>query len=79
VLKRYEVQQVLTTSSQSYLPLFDEWQSLIDENKIRCTLAQAGQQMNIEGVIIDLLNPRTSFFEKRVADTGYNSIVLSVA
>jgi competence protein ComEC len=79
VLKRYQVGEVMATDSGSYLPLYDEWLAIIDEKNIPYTLAQAGQQMNIEGVIIDVLNPQTVYFEKTGADNDNNGIVLSVA
>jgi competence protein ComEC len=79
VLKRYRVGQVLTTSSASYLPLYDEWLALIEEKKIPCTFAQAGQQMYIDGVNIDVLNPQAKYFEGTGADADNNSIVLNVS
>jgi competence protein ComEC len=79
VLKRYEVGQILNTESESYLPVYDEWLALIDEKSIPITLAQAGQQINIDNVIIDVLNPQREYFEDTVADIDNNGIVLNVA
>ena len=79
VLKRYEVGQILNTESESYLPVYDEWLALIDEKSIPITLAQAGQQINIDNVIIDVLNPQREYFEDTAADMDNNGITLNVA
>ena len=79
VLKRYKVEHILTTKSESYLPVYDEWLSLIEEKSIPVTLAQAGQQINIDNAIIDVLNPQREYFEDTGADIDNNSIVLNVA
>ena len=79
VLKRYQVGQVLATDPGSCLPLYDEWLALIGEKNIPYTPAQAGQQMNISGVIIDVLNPPVNHFGGTGADIDNNSIVLNVS
>ena len=79
VLERYEVQHVLTTESESSLPLYAEWQRLIDEKNISYTLARRGQQIDIDGVIIDILNPQTTYFDETGTDTDNNSIVLNIS
>jgi competence protein ComEC len=79
VLKRYRVEHVLTTETGSYLPVYDEWQRFIDEKNISYTLARTGQQIDIDGVIIDVLNPQTTCFEGTGTDVDNNSIVLNIA
>ena len=79
VLKRYKVEHILTTKSESYLPVYDEWLSLIEEKSIPVTLAQAGQQINIDNAIIDVLNPQREYFEDTGADIDNNAVVLDVA
>jgi competence protein ComEC len=79
VLKRYEIGQVLTTETESYLPVYDEWQKLINEKKILLTAARTEQQIDLDGVIIDVLNPQTAYFEGTGTDIDNNSIVLNVA
>jgi competence protein ComEC len=79
VLKRYEVGQVLTTETESYLPVYDKWQEFIDEKSILLTAARTGQQIDIDGVIIDVLNPQTAYFEGTGTDIDNNSIILNVA
>ncbi len=79
VLKRYKVGHILTTESESYLPVYDEWLALIEEKDIPFTLAKTGHQIDVDGVIIDVLNPQNKYFEKTGADMDYNGIVLNVA
>ncbi len=79
VLKRYEVKQILTTETASALPVYDEWQRLIDEKIISYTIAQSGQQIAVNGIIIDVLNPQKTYFEGTGTDIDNNSIVLNVA
>jgi competence protein ComEC len=79
VLKRYRVQQVLTTHSESYLPVYNEWLEVIEKESISCTFAQSGQQIDITGVIIDVLNPPSTYFEGTGADVDNNSIILNVS
>ncbi len=79
VLKRYKVEHILTTQMASYLPVYDEWLALIEEKNIPCTFASAGQQINFDGVIINVLNPQTAYFEGTGADIDNNGIVFNVA
>jgi competence protein ComEC len=79
VLKRYKVEQVLTTETESDLPVYKEWLALIEQQNIPVLLAQAGQQMNIDGAIIDVLNPQKTYFKGTESDADNNSIVLNLA
>jgi competence protein ComEC len=69
----------LTTETASALPVYDEWQRLIDEKIISYTIAQSGQQIAVNGIIIDVLNPQKTYFEGTGTDIDNNSIVLNVA
>ncbi len=79
VLNEYKVEQVLTTNTFSELPLYAEWLRLISENNIECTPALARQQVIIDDVIIDVLNPQVTYFSGTGSDSDNNSIVLNVS
>jgi competence protein ComEC len=77
VLERYQVEQVLYPDLDCELPLYQEWLELIEEKDIDCTLAQAGQQIDLgDGVIIKVLNPQESLLTGTGSDINNNSVVL---
>jgi competence protein ComEC len=85
VLKRYKVEQVLYPDlddldyeSPLYEKwLYEEWLGLIEEKNIPCTLAQAGQEIDLgDGVIIRVLNPQASPLNGTGSDINNNSVVL---
>jgi len=77
VLHRYQVEQVLYPDLDCELPLYQEWLGLIEENDTPCTLAQAGQQIDLgDGVIIKVLNPQQSLLTGTGSDINNNSVVL---
>ncbi len=84
ILKRYEVGQVLypalaTSDEGEYdKPLFDEWLKLIAEKNIKATLAQAYQQLSIDDINIDVLNPPAVPLAGTESDVDNNSVVLQV-
>jgi competence protein ComEC len=79
VLNRYEVRQVLYPDLDFQSGIYDEWLSLIEEKNIPCTLAQAGQQISLAGVVIEVLNPQTPPLAGTQSDIDNNGIVLHVS
>ena len=60
VLQRYKVNQVLYPALDYNSPIYGEWLKLIREKAVKCTIAQAGQQIDLgDGVVINVLNPQT--------------------
>ena len=60
VLKRYRVEQVFYPDLDYKSASYEEWLGLIKEKDIKYTTAWAGQEINLgDGVIIDVLNPKT--------------------
>ncbi len=79
VLNRYEVKQVLYPDLDFQSGIYDEWLSLIEEKNIPCTVAQAGQQINLSGVVIEVLNPQTPSLAGTQSDIDNNGMVLHVS
>ena len=80
VLQRYKVEQVLYPDLDCQLPLYQEWLRVVEEKDIDCTLAQAGQQIDLgEGVVIKVLNPRTPPLTDTESDTDNNGVVLRLS
>jgi competence protein ComEC len=78
VLKRYTVEQVLATESQSDLPIYDEWLRLIEQNDIEYLSAYAGHQIYLAGGVIDVLSPPATYLKGTESDIDNNSMVLAV-
>ena len=88
VLKRYKVEQVLypdldyemlPSLSDYESPSYEEWLDLIKEKDIKCTPAQAGQEVDLgDGVIMKVLNPQTSPLTSTESDIDNNGVVLHV-
>jgi competence protein ComEC len=77
VLLRYEVGQVLEPGLDCGTPAYEEWLRLIDENDIKRTIAEAGQQMDLgDGIRIDVFHPQEELMEGTESDTNNNSVVL---
>ncbi len=75
VLERYDVEQVLYPPLDSESPLYEEWQSLLENT--RYATAQAGQQIDLgNGVTIDVLNPQYPPLTGTESDIDNNSVVL---
>jgi len=56
VLKRYEVKQVLESPVKYDSPVYQEWQSLIEEEKMKRTVAQSGQHIKLrDGLELEVL------------------------
>ena len=80
VLQRYKVKQVLSTNLDYDSLIYDEWLRLIEEKDIRCTVAQAGQQIDLgEGVVIKVLNPPMPLLTDTKSDINNNSVVLHLS
>jgi len=79
VLERYKVGQVLYPDLDYESPIYEEWLDLIKEKDIKYTLAQAGQEVDLgDGVIIKVLNPKTSPLTGTESDIDNNGVVLYV-
>jgi competence protein ComEC len=81
VLKRYKVGQVLEYDGQQiegfHSLAYDEWLKLIEQKDIKRTIAQAGQQIKLDGGIrIEVLHPPEELLEGTDSDTNNNSVVL---
>jgi competence protein ComEC len=80
VLQRYQVEQVLYPDSDDESPLYKEWLVLIEEKDIKCTIAQAGQEINLgDGVIVKALHPGTPLLTGTGSDINNNSVVLRLS
>jgi len=78
VLQRYEVKQVLYPDLDYDSPIYDEWLRLLKEKDIECTIAWAGQQIDLGGVVVDVLNPQSPFLTGTESDLDNNSVVLHI-
>jgi competence protein ComEC len=84
VLSRYQVGEVVypafaTSDEGEYdKPLFDEWQRLISEKKIKVTLAQAYQEIKLGDILINVVNPPSSLLTGTESDIDNNSVVLQI-
>ncbi|MFH1640225.1 MAG: DNA internalization-related competence protein ComEC/Rec2 [Chloroflexota bacterium] len=57
VIKRYRVGLLLSPDVGSDSDVYQEWQRLLGEKNIKCLSAQEGQQVNLDGTLIEVLNP----------------------
>ena len=80
VLQRYKVEQVLYPDLDYPSPLYQEWLRLVEEKDIECTIAQAGQQIDLgEGITIKVLHPQTPLLTGTGSDINNNSVVLRLS
>lgn len=79
VLSKYQVEQVLHPDLDSDSPIYDEWLRLIEEKDIESTIACAGQQIDLDGVLIEVLNPQKNLFTGTESDIDNNGVVLHVS
>ena len=85
-IKRYEVGSVMETETspnsaegtEYNVGLYSEWQELISKNGIRVIDARAQQMIELNGIEIDILNPKPVYISGTSSDTDNNSIVLDV-
>ncbi len=79
VLNRYQVKQVLHPNLDFESDIYDEWLSLLKEKDIKCTVAKAGQQINLGRVTIKVLNPQTPLLTGTESDIDNNGMVLHIS
>ncbi len=79
VLSKYQVEQVLYPDLDIDSPIYDEWLRLIEEKDIESTIACAGQQIDLDGVLIEVLNPQKTLFTGTESDTDNNGVVLHIS
>ena len=79
VLKRYKVEQVLYPDLDYESSIYQEWLNLLGEKDIKSTIAQAGQQIVLEELVILVLNPPNPPLTGTEADTNNNSLVLYIS
>jgi competence protein ComEC len=79
VLERYKVEQVLYPDLEYDLPLYEEWLRLLEAKDIKCTIAQAGQEVDLgSGVIMRVLNPPAPLLTGTASDIDNNGVVLRI-
>lgn len=79
MLNDYRVRQVLSPDLDCDLPICDKWLSLIQEKDINCITARAGQRIELDGVVIEVLNPQETLLQGTESDVDNNSVVLHVS
>ncbi len=76
VLKKYEVKQVLESTVEYDSPVYQEWQSLIEEKRIKSITAQSGQHIELGGGIrLDVLYAGEASLEGTTSAIDSNSVV----
>ena len=76
VLRSYRVEQVLYAESDCQSAVYAEWLNLIEEKDIAATTACAGQRIEFDEVVIDVLNPTQPPMTGTDSDEDNNSLVL---
>ncbi len=79
VLNRYQVKQVLYPDLDFKSDVYDEWLRLVKEKNIKCTVAQAGQQIDLGEVVIRVLNPPIPLLTGTESDIDNNGVVLRLS
>ncbi len=79
VLNRYKVKQVLYPDLDYDSLIYREWLRVIEEKNIKSTVAQAGQQVDLGGVVIEVLNPRIPLLTGTESDIDNNGVVLRIS
>jgi competence protein ComEC len=78
-IQRYRVERVLYPESDYGSPLCQQWLELIGEKDIECTIARAGQEINLgDGMKIAVLNPPIPPLSDTGSDVNNNSVVLNL-
>jgi len=79
-VRRYRVERVLYPESDYGLPVCQEWLGLIGEKDIECTIAQAGQEIDLgDGIMMKVLNPPATPLSGTDSDINNNSVVLQLS
>jgi competence protein ComEC len=74
------VEQVLYPDLDYPSPLYEEWLKLLEEKGIKCTQAQAGQEIDLgKGVAIKVLNPQTPLLTGTESDIDNNGLLLRLS
>jgi len=77
VLKTYKVNEVLESSVGYNSPVYQEWQSLIEEKKIKRTVACSGQHIKLgEGLELEVLYAGDASLGDAASALDSNSVVL---
>jgi len=80
VLRRYQVKQVIYPNLDCVSPIYDEWLSVIEEKDIKCTIAQAGQQIDLgKGAVIKVVHPRLPLLTNTESDIDNNGVVFELS
>ncbi len=80
VLNRYKVKQVLYPDLDFKSDIYEEWLRLLEEKNIKCTIAHAGQQIDLgEGVVMEVLNPPIPLLTGTESDVDNNGVVLRLS
>jgi len=80
VLNRYNVKQVLYPDLAYASEIYAEWLRLVQEKGTKCTLAQAGQQIDLGGrVVLEVLNPQRPLLTGTESDLDNNGMVLRLS
>ncbi len=80
VLNRYNVKQVLYPDLAYASEIYGEWLRLVQEKGTKCTLAQAGQQIDLGGrVVLEVLHPPIPLLTGTESDIDNNGMVLRLS
>ncbi len=79
VLHRYKVERVLYPDLDFKSNIYDEWLRLVKEKNITYTIAQAGQQIDLGRVVIEILNPQAPLLTNTQSDIDNNGMVLHLS
>ncbi len=79
VLQRYRVKQVLYPDFDFSSDIYDKWHMILEEKDIKCTIAQAGQQIGLGEAIIEVLNPEIPPLTSTESDVDNNGVVLNIS
>ncbi|TET18292.1 MAG: DNA internalization-related competence protein ComEC/Rec2 [Dehalococcoidia bacterium] len=80
VLNRYKVKQALYPDLDYDSSIYDEWLRLVKAKNSECTIAQAGQQIDLgDGVVIKVLNPQLPLLSDTESDIDNNGVVLRIS
>ncbi len=75
VLRRYNVEKVLTSGQEDESDIYREWRKLIEEGGVERIIARVDQQISMgEGVDLTVLHPSPAFLEEACSDNA--SVVL---
>jgi competence protein ComEC len=80
VLQRYEVKQVLDPCLSYETLIYQEWLRLIEDKGIECSVAHAGQEIDLgNGIKMEVLNPPESLWQGTDDDIDNNGVVLRLS